>query len=43
VDWPVSYDELAPYYTEAETYLGLYGNEDHVSTCPTVSTRIRQN
>jgi choline dehydrogenase-like flavoprotein len=34
VDWPVSYDELAPYYTEAESYLGLYGNEDHVSTLP---------
>lgn len=34
VDWPVSYDELAPFYAEVESYLGLYGNEDHVSTLP---------
>ncbi|CAN7423091.1 GMC oxidoreductase [Pararhizobium sp. LjRoot238] len=34
VDWPVSYDELAPYYEEVETCLGLYGNEDHVATMP---------
>ncbi|MFK0331901.1 GMC oxidoreductase [Rhizobium sp. NPDC090275] len=34
VDWPVSYDELAPYYAEAETHLGLYGNEDHVAAMP---------
>lgn len=34
VDWPVSYNELAPYYAEAEEHLGLYGNKDHVSTLP---------
>ncbi len=34
VDWPVSYDELAPFYAEAESHLGLYGNQDHVSTLP---------
>jgi choline dehydrogenase-like flavoprotein len=34
VDWPVSYDELAPYYAEVESYLGLYGNEDGVETLP---------
>ncbi|MCM2476452.1 GMC family oxidoreductase [Rhizobium sp. CG5] len=33
-DWPVSYDELAPFYAEAESYLNLYGNEDHVSSLP---------
>jgi len=34
VDWPVSYDELAPYYAEVESYLGLYGNKDGVETLP---------
>ena len=33
-DWPVSYDDLAPFYDEVESYLGLHGNEDHVSTLP---------
>lgn len=33
-DWPVSYDELAPYYEEVEASLGLYGNEDGVETLP---------
>jgi choline dehydrogenase-like flavoprotein len=30
----VSYDELAPFYTEVETHLGLYGNKDNVATLP---------
>src|SRR5579863_8383831 len=34
VDWPISYDELAPYYAEVETCLGLYGNVDHVAALP---------
>jgi choline dehydrogenase-like flavoprotein len=34
VDWPISYDELAPFYAEVESYLGLYGNEDGVSSLP---------
>lgn len=34
VDWPVSYEELAPYYAEAEEHLGLYGNKDNVATLP---------
>ena len=33
-DWPVSYDELAPYYAEVESSLGLYGNPDSVETLP---------
>lgn len=34
VDWPISYDELQPYYAEVESHLGLYGNADGVSTLP---------
>jgi choline dehydrogenase-like flavoprotein len=33
-DWPVSYEELAPFYTEVETCLGLYGNKDGVEALP---------
>lgn len=34
VDWPISYKEIAPYYEEVESYLGLYGNRDDASTLP---------
>ncbi|KQR71608.1 GMC oxidoreductase [Rhizobium sp. Leaf341] len=34
VDWPISYAEIAPLYAEVESYLGLYGNKDDVSTLP---------
>ncbi|SLN56522.1 6'''-hydroxyparomomycin C oxidase [Aquimixticola soesokkakensis] len=34
VDWPVSYDELAPFYDEVETHLGLYGNTDGLAQIP---------
>jgi choline dehydrogenase-like flavoprotein len=34
VDWPISYDELVPFYEEVEAYLGLYGNNDNVPTLP---------
>lgn len=33
-DWPVSYDDIAPFYDEVETCLGLYGNQDGVETLP---------
>lgn len=34
VDWPISYEELAPFYDEVETHIGLYGNRDDVATLP---------
>ncbi|EYD74274.1 Glucose-methanol-choline (GMC) oxidoreductase:NAD binding protein site [Rubellimicrobium mesophilum DSM 19309] len=34
VDWPISYEELAPFYDEVESYLGLYGNADGVESLP---------
>ncbi|WP_176084756.1 GMC family oxidoreductase [Martelella sp. HB161492] len=34
VDWPVSYDEIAPFYSEVERTLGVYGNPDGVPTQP---------
>jgi choline dehydrogenase-like flavoprotein len=34
VDWPIGYEELAPFYDEVERCLGLYGNIDNVPTLP---------
>lgn len=34
VDWPISYDDMSPYYAEAETCLGLYGNADNLAVNP---------
>lgn len=34
VDWPISYNDVAPYYEEVEDLLGLYGAKDGVPTLP---------
>ena len=34
VDWPISYDEIVPFYEEVERTLGLIGNTDNVPTLP---------
>lgn len=34
VDWPLSYEELAPFYDRVEGFLGLYGQEDGVDVVP---------
>src|SRR5262249_41089758 len=26
--WPIPYEEVAPYYSRAERYMGVYGNRD---------------
>src|SRR5947209_1374295 len=32
--WPISYDEVAPYYSRAEKYMGVYGNKDGLWNLP---------
>ena len=32
--WPISYDDLAPWYERVERFLGLHGNRDGVETAP---------
>ncbi len=32
--WPVSYEEVAPYYSKAELLMGVYGNRDGLSNMP---------
>jgi len=33
-DWPISYDDLAPYYDKAESYIGVFGTRENVSSAP---------
>ena len=32
--WPISYDEVAPYYSRAERLMGVYGDRDGLSNMP---------
>ena len=33
-DWPLSYDDLAPYYTKAETFIGVTGSKENIRSTP---------
>ncbi len=33
-DWPITYDELAPYYDKAEMYVGVYGTNEGLENTP---------
>ena len=33
-DWPISYDELAPYYDKVESYIGVFGTPENVASAP---------
>ena len=33
-DWPLSYEELAPYYDRIEEIIGVCGNDDHLEILP---------
>lgn len=34
VDWPITYDELAPWYSHVEKFAGISGNRDGLETLP---------
>ncbi|HRG19865.1 MAG TPA: GMC family oxidoreductase [Saprospiraceae bacterium] len=34
VDWPIRYDDLAPYYSLVEQFVGISGNKDGLDTLP---------
>jgi choline dehydrogenase-like flavoprotein len=34
VDWPIRYDDLAPWYSHVERFAGISGNKDGVETLP---------
>lgn len=33
-DWPITYDELAPYYDKTEEYIGVYGSAEGLENTP---------
>ena len=33
-DWPITYDELEPYYTKVEMLIGVYGTNEHLENTP---------
>jgi len=34
VDWPIRYDDLAPWYDHVETFIGVSGDTDHLAQLP---------
>ncbi len=34
VDWPIRYEDLAPWYTHVEQFIGVSGNKDGLDTLP---------
>lgn len=33
-DWPITYDEIAPYYDKVEAYIGVFGTRENVPNAP---------
>jgi len=33
-DWPISYEDLAPYYDKVESYIGVFGTKENVPSAP---------
>src|SRR5438132_11924047 len=33
-DWPITYQEIAPYYDKVESYIGVFGTKENVSSAP---------
>ncbi len=33
-DWPITYEDLAPYYDKVESYIGVFGTQENVSSAP---------
>ena len=33
-DWPISYDDVAPYYDQVEAYIGVFGSKENIPSAP---------
>src|SRR5436309_7840327 len=33
-DWPITYDELGPYYDKVESYIGVFGSKENIPSAP---------
>jgi choline dehydrogenase-like flavoprotein len=40
IDWPISYDDMAPYYNKVEALIGVYGSNEGLENTPDSSPGI---
>lgn len=33
-DWPITYEDLAPYYDKVESYIGVFGTKENIPSAP---------
>src|SRR5437763_2923058 len=33
-DWPITYEDVAPYYDKVESYIGVFGSKENISSAP---------
>ncbi|HKW68323.1 MAG TPA: FAD-binding protein, partial [Terriglobales bacterium] len=33
-DWPISYEDVAPYYDKVESYIGVFGSKENIPSAP---------
>src|SRR5712671_2931984 len=33
-DWPITYDDVAPYYDKVESYIGVFGSRENIPSAP---------
>ena len=33
-DWPISYEDVAPYYDKVESYIGVFGTKENIASAP---------
>jgi choline dehydrogenase-like flavoprotein len=33
-DWPLTYDDVAPYYDKVESFIGVFGTKENISSAP---------
>src|SRR5580693_3954589 len=33
-DWPITYEELSPYYDKVEAYIGVFGSKENIPNSP---------
>jgi choline dehydrogenase-like flavoprotein len=33
-DWPITYDDLAPYYDKVESFIGVFGTKENIPSAP---------
>ena len=43
IDWPISYEDLAPYYDKTEALIGVYGSNEGLENTPDSSPGILQS